>query len=139
MNDSHLFNAAKKCSQNADYTGGGKAKIGCVAVYKGSILAKGWNTDKTHSAQARYNQWRYKDCANNYLPDKCHSEVCVISKIKYLDIDMSRVHLYVYREYKNGELAPCRPCKACMAAIKELGIHNIHYTTKDGYCSEVIV
>lgn len=136
MNDVHLFKAARDCSLNADYTGGGKAKIGCVAVYKGSILAKGWNTDKTHSEQEKYNKWRYKDSKNNYLPAKCHSEVAVLSKIKYLDIDFSKVHLYIYREYKNGHLAMCRPCPSCLAAARQLNIHNIHYTTSDGYCYE---
>lgn len=139
MNDAHLFKAARDCSKNADYSGGGKAKIGCVAVYKGTILAKGWNTDKTHSEQAYYNQWRYKDSANNYLPDKLHAEMSVLNRIKYLDIDFSKLHLYVYREYRNGSLAPSRPCPSCLAAIKQLGIRNVHYTTLDGYCTEKLL
>lgn len=139
MNDDHLFNAAKICSKNADYSGGNKAQIGCVIAYKGSILAKGWNTNKTHSAQAYYNKWRFKACENNYLPDKCHSEVAALTKIKYLDIDMSKVHIYIYREHKDGSLACARPCRACYAAIKEMGIKNIHYTNEDSYCHEKIV
>ena len=136
MNDSHLFKAAKECSYNSDYSGCGKAKIGCVIVYKGSILAKGWNTDKTHSTQAKYNKWRYKDVKNIYLPDKCHSEIMALNKIKYLDIDMSKVHLYIYRGHKDGTYAMARPCSACMAAIKQMGVQNIHYTTEDGICYE---
>lgn len=136
MNDTHLFKTARECSKNADYSGGGKAKIGCIAVYKGSILAKGWNTDKTHSMQAQYNKWRYKDNKNNYLPEKCHAEIAVLNKIKYLDIDFSKVHIYTYREYQNGALAQSRCCPACLAAIKNLKIKYIHYTTRDGYCLE---
>ena len=29
-----------------------------------------------------------------------------------------------------------RPCPSCMAAIKDLGIKNIYYTTNDGYSYE---
>ena len=138
MNDDHLYKIALECSLKSDYTGAGRAKIGCIAVYKGSILAKGYNTDKTHSRQAIYNKWRYKKCENIYLPAKTHAEIRVISKIKYLDIDFSRVHLYTYRETREGKIAMSRPCPACMAAIKEMGIKYIHYTTNDGKCFEIL-
>lgn len=136
--DGHLFKAAREVSMNADYTGGGRPRIGCVIVYKGTILAKGWNADKTHSAQEYYNRWRFKNSGNQYMPSKVHSEVSALWKIRYLDIDMSRVHVYVYRETRAGKLAMARPCPACMAAIKDMGIKHIHYTTDDGYANELI-
>ena len=139
MNDDHLFRAARECSFKSDYTGGGKARIGCVVVYKNTILAKGWNSDKTHTDQAKFNVMRFKDSGNRYLPNKIHSEVAALSKIKYLDIDFNKVHVYVYRELKNGKLALARPCQACVAAIKSLGIRNIHYTTADGYAFERLI
>ena len=138
MNDSHLFKLARECSLKSDYSGCGRARIGAIISYKGAVLAKGFNTDRTHTDQAKYNKWRYKKHGNKYLPDKCHAECAVISKIKYLDIDFSKVHLYVYRELRNGSLANSRPCAACMAAIKQMGIKNIHYTSDDGYCYERI-
>ena len=137
MNDAHLFRAARDCSFKSDYSGGNKAQVGCIAVYKNTILAKGWNSDKTHTDQAKFNVARFKNCGNNYLPNKVHAEVAALSKIKFLDIDFSQVHVYVYRELKNGELGLARPCPACQAAIKKLGIRNIHYTTHDGYCYEI--
>lgn len=139
MNDSHLFRLARECSFKSDYTGGGRARIGCVVTYRGTVLAKGWNTDKTHTEQKKFNVWRYKDCGNKYLPEKCHSEVASLVKIKYLDIDFSRVHIYIYRELRDGTLAMARPCSACMAAIKQMGIKHIHYTTDgEGYAHEVL-
>ena len=138
MNDSHLFKAARKASKNADYTGANSVQIGCVAVYKGTILAKGCNSDRTHPMQERYNRFRYKNVGNRYLPAKCHAETAVISKIKNLDIDFSKVHIYVYRELRNGKLGMARPCSACMAAIKQLGIKHVHYTTDSGYAAERI-
>ena len=139
MNDDHLFKAAREVSFKSDYTGGGRPRIGCVIAYKGTILAKGFNTDKTHSAQARYNTYRYKNSGNRYLPDKCHSECGCCQKVKYLDIDFSRAHIYVYRETRDGHLAMSRPCPACMKAIRDLGIRHVHYTTENGYCEEYLV
>lgn len=137
--DTHLFRLARECSLKSDYTGGGRAHIGCVISYKGAVLAKGWNSDKTHTQQSRYNVYRYKDCGNNYLPAKQHAEAAALQKIKYLDIDFSKVKVVVYREFHNGKLANCRPCPACMAAIKEMGIEQIYYTTEDGgYVKEEI-
>ncbi len=138
MNDAHLFKIARECSLKADYSGCGRARIGCVVVYNGSILAKGCNSDKTHTEQAKYNQWRFKDCGNRYLPSKTHAEIATLNRIKYLDIDMSRVYVYIYRETRNGHLAMCRPCNACMAAIRQMGIKHILYTTDDGYAHEVL-
>jgi len=138
MNDTHLFRAARECSLKSDYSGCGRARIGCVLVYKGSILAKGFNTDKTHTYQARYNKWRYKDSGNKYLPSKLHAEAMALNKVKYLDIDFSKVHLYVYRELRDGTLGMSRPCPACLAAIKQMGIKNIHYTTDCGFAAERI-
>jgi hypothetical protein len=54
------------------------------------------------------------------LPAKCHAETAVISKIKNLDIDFSKVHVYLYREFKNGELGPSKPCPSCMAYLKSI-------------------
>ena len=73
------------------------------------------------------------------MPAKIHSELACLQKIKYLDIDFSKVHVYVYRETKSGDLAMARPCPSCLAAIKELGIKYIHYTTESGYATEKIV
>ena len=137
MSDTHLFKMARACSLQSDYCG--SARIGCVAVYKGSVLAKGFNSDKTHTIQSRYNVMRYKDIGNRYLPSKIHGELAVLQKIKYLDIDFSRVHIYVYRELKDGTMAMARPCPACMTAIKEMGIKHIHYTTECGYAVERII
>lgn len=137
MSNDHLFKIARELSLQATYCG--SARIGCIAVYRGTILAKGYNSDKTHTTQARFNVHRFKECGNKYLPSKLHAETAVLSKIKYLDIDFSRVHLYIYREWKDGTIAISRPCPACMAAIKMMGIRHLHYTTDDGFAYEKLV
>ena len=135
MNDFHLFQAAQSISMKSSYTGSSKAHLGCVVVYKRTILANGYNSNKTHPMQAKYNRLRYKN-DSRYLPPKVHAEIAALSKIKYLDIDFSKVHLYIYRELKGGTKALARPCAACLSAIKEMGIKHIHYTTYDGYAYE---
>ena len=59
--------------------------------------------------------------------------------MKYLDIDWSKVKLYIYRETRDGKLAMSRPCPACMQAIKDLNIKHIAYTTDCGYATEKLV
>ena len=135
---SHLFQLARECSFKSDYTGCGSARVGCVIVFKGSVIAKGWNSNRTHTDQAKWNRKRYKNNGGRYLPDKLHSEVMALSKIKFLDIDFSKVELYVYRELRTGEIGMSRPCPACMAMIKKMGIHKINYTTPDGYATEIL-
>lgn len=135
--DAHLFKLAREVSFDATYCG--SARIGAIAVYKGSVLAKGCNSDKTHTAQAHFNVHRFKESGNKYLPSKLHAEITVLQKIKYLDIDFSRVHIYIYRELKNGKIAMARPCEACMAAICDLGIRYIHYSTDCGFAYEKLL
>lgn len=132
------FKFAREASKKATYQGSHhfSPAIGAVAVYKGSIVATAWNTDKTSPLQAKYNVYRFRD--SNTL-DKAHAEMCLIQKLRWKfgdSIDWSKVHIYIYREYKDGSLGPSRPCPSCLALIKELGIKRIAYTTEDGYAEE---
>ena len=63
---------------------------------------------------------------------------CLI-KIKDMDIDFSKVILYIYREDFNGNLAISRPCVACEHAIRDYGIKHIHYTGNMKYIYEEYV
>lgn len=67
---------------------------------------------------------------------KLHAEMMCLLNIRDMDIDFSKVELYIYREDKNGNLAICRPCAACMKMIDNLGIKKIHYTTDGGFANE---
>lgn len=135
----HFFDIAKNESYKATYSGYSGVKIGCVVVYHGTVLAKGSNSNKSHTTQSKMNIYRYNDKhLNHYYHASIHAEIQALNKIKYLDIDFSKVEVYVYREYKNGTTALARPCPSCMAYIKHLGIRNIYYTTPDGYAYERI-
>lgn len=131
----YYFKKAKEISNLSDFN---KIHIGCIAIYKNVILAHGYNTNKTNPLQKEYNQYRNLDWNGIEPKAKIHAEMACILKIKNLDIDFSKVKLYVYREDMNKKLANCRPCKACERAMKDIGIKEIYYTTPNGYRHEVL-
>ena len=126
-----FFKAARKVMKHSTFSG--HAKIGCVVVYKGTIIAMAPNTDKTSPVQRKYNDFRFEDCGT---PAKTHAEIGALKKIRWLDIDFNRVYVYIYREDKAGHKAIARPCPSCIAYMKELGVRHICYTTPDGYAEE---
>lgn len=121
-----------KASQIADISDFAKINIGCVAVYQGNIIGVGFNTNKTHPLQKKYN--RYRD-GENFIP-KLHAEINCLNSIRHFDINFSKVKLYIYRKRKDQDFGMSRPCPSCMAAIKDLGIKHVYYTTNYGFAYE---
>lgn len=132
-----FFKEAKKESLLSDYNG---QHLGAVAVYGDKvILAKAHNSNKTNTTQYFYNRYRIEQKSNIMSkPARSHAEVNLLRRIRFLDIDFSRVSVYIYRELKNGKLGMARCCPACMEALKSLGIKKICYTTDVGYAEERI-
>lgn len=137
MNHEHFLKLAKECSLKSNYSNHRRGQVGCIVVYKGSVLAKGWNSERTHTDQMKFNKYRFQFKDKDF-PHKLHAEQMCLSKIKYLDIDFSKVVLYVYREYHDGAPAMARCCPSCFAAVKALKIGTIVYTTENGYAVEKI-
>ena len=133
--DHFYFTKAKEIAELSSFK---RVHIGCVVVYHGTILAYGCNEDKTDTVQYEFNRYR-KMVANKHKPINhfVHAEIKALKKIRYLDIDFSKVKIYIHRTDLNGELAMCRPCEACSHYIKDLGIKNVYYTTPNGYALEV--
>lgn len=135
MNERY-FKFAAIAARKADYKNRAASKIGAVAIYKGSIIAEAWNTEKTSTLQNKYNIYRY---TNKSMPPKAHCETNLIQKIRWKcgnSLDWNKVEIYLYREYQNGELALCRPCCSCINLLKDYGIKSIYYTTPDGFVEE---
>ena len=128
--DYKYFNSAREVAATSDFS---KVHVGCVAVYKGQIIGLGCNCNKTHPTQKFYNI--YRNQSDTLLP-KLHAEISCINQIKNLGINFSKVKLYIYRIRKDQPCGLARPCPSCMAAIKDLGIKEIYYTTNDGYSYE---
>lgn len=127
------FKAAKAISELSDFP---RVKIGCCAVYKHKIISSGCNSLKTNPTQKRLNIHRF----DADTPATIHAELsCLLPLINRKDIDFGNVSLYIYREFKTGELALSKPCASCEALIRSLGIRNIYYTGNKSYVSEEII
>lgn len=114
-----------------------KCHMGCVVVYKNKVIGTGFNSSKTHPVQKEYNKLRF-NCEQS--PHTLHSEIHALYPLMNdKSIEWKKVHVYVYREHKDGVRAMARPCKSCMQLIKDLGIRYVHYTTEDGFATEEIV
>ena len=116
--DMNYFKKASKIAEVSDFD---KINIGCIAVYQGTIIGVGFNTNKTHPIQKKYNRYRNGE---DFIP-KLHAEINCLNSIRHLDINFTKVKLYIYRKRKTAKYGMCRPCPSCMAAIKDLGIKNI--------------
>ena len=130
--DYRYFDKARNVATISDYK---RIHVGCVAVYQGQVIGLGCNCNKTHPAQQYYNQYRKR--SDTLLP-KLHAEISCLNQIKHLNINFSKVKLYIYRIRKDQPFGMARPCPSCMAAIRDLGIRDIYYTTNDGYVYERI-
>ena len=130
--DYRYFEKACQIASISDFS---KIHLGCIAVYHGQIIGLGCNTNKTHPTQKFYN--RYRQPSDAMLP-KLHAEISCINQIKNLNINFSKVKLYIYRIRHDQPFGLARSCPSCMAAIKDLGIRDIYYTTNDGYAYEKI-
>lgn len=130
-NDLKYFEHARQTSELSDFQ---RVHIGCVAVHKNKIIASGFNSNRTHPLQARLNQFRNKEILNHTI----HAEVSCLSHIWNSEFPWDKVKLYVYRGRRDMRKGMSRPCPACMAAIRQLGIREIYYTTTDGYAYELI-
>ena len=91
--DYRYCNKARKVANISNYK---KQHVGCVAVYQGQVIGLGCNCNKTHPVQKKYNRYR-KDLM---LP-KLHAEISCLNQIKHLDINFSKVKLYIYRIRKD--------------------------------------
>lgn len=130
--DMHYFKAAQTAASQSDF----KVQVGCVAVYKGSVIATGCSQEKTSPVMAKYNYHRHF-LDHNFVSHKLHAEISALCKIKYLDIDFSKVILYIWRGKYTPQIS--RPCPACMAMVRKMGIKHVYYSGDGSLVYEKIV
>lgn len=131
--DCKYFDRARQAANESDFP---RTHVGCVAVYHGDIIATGCNGEKTHPMQKYYNKLRNGYLLCHELKPKIHAEMSILNQIKSRNIQFSKVKLYIYRIRLDQPYGIARPCPSCMAAIKDLGIRHIYYTTNDGLAYE---
>ena len=133
--DLRYFRLAKNASKNSDFK---QHHIGCIAVLNHHVLDTSWNSNRTSPLQAQFN--KYRNLYSDGIINKIHAEISLIDKLKRLHgIDFSKINVYLYREWHDGELALSRPCNGCYEALRQFGIKNIYYTTYGGYKHEEVI
>lgn len=118
--------------------------LGCVITYKGRVIGKGSNSDKTDPLQKRYNKERkFNKCGTQPVKHSVHAEIAALKSIPYPiqeSIDWTKIKVYIYRiaPGKKLHIGSARPCLGCMKALRDRGIQNIYYTTDNGFAHERI-
>lgn len=86
-----FFERAKQVAALSDAS---YSPTGCVAVYRGVVIAAGCNSQKTHPMQDKYNRYRGSSKTNYFIP-KIHAEINVLSSIRHMDINFPR-WIYIF-------------------------------------------
>lgn len=139
--DYRFFEIARQEALKSDFD---RFHIGCVIVYKGHIIGRGSNSDKTHPLQKKYNKERkFNKSGSKPIKHSVHAEIAALSSIPYPiqeSIDWNKVKLYTYRICSGKPLGQglSRCCDACLAALRDKGIKHIYYSTTDGFAREEI-
>ena len=107
--DEYYFTKARNVSTCSDFH---KTHIGCIAVYQRHVIAVGYNTNKTHPIQQHYNKYRENNNIGCFAA-KLHAEINCLNSIRHLDINFSKVKLYMYRSRCDQEYGMSRPCPSC--------------------------
>lgn len=122
-----FFNIAKEISKFSNF----KPHVGAVITQGKRIISTGFNSNKTHPLQHKYNIYRnFNDYASSVPLE--HAEVHALSHLIGKKLPWDTFSIFVYREFKDGTPACSKPCEACDKLIKELGIKNIYYVDKNG-------
>ena len=132
MTRERAYAYARRASYNSDCG----HLLGAAAFYNGKLLALGWNSNKTHPMQAHYNS-QERGFDGYHFKSTIHAEMMVINKIKYLDIDFSKVKVFVWRGKHEPRLS--KPCAACEKALRDLGIRHVYYTGTNSYIEETYI
>lgn len=139
--DYRYFDMARRVAQHSEFN---TFHLGCVMVYKGSVITTGANSHKTHPKQHKYNKYRKFRPGSKPIKDSLHAEIAALTQIPYVidqTIDYSKVKVYIYRICPGKKLGfgNSRSCPACMAALRAKGIQHLYYTTDSGYAYERIL
>ena len=112
-------------------------RVGAVIFTKrGKMIASSVNQKKTHHLQDYYNSvMPYKRIP--YL----HAEIAALLKARWAvgKEGLRGCHVVVARALNCGGWGLARPCAACRAAMRDMGIKEVIYTTeKDGFAKEYL-
>ena len=128
--DIRFFQMARRQAEKSDFP----QKMGCVVVYKNQVISEGYNQKRTHPKQVKYDAYRPELLENDKgTPNMhtMHAESNALFRIMDMDINWSKVEIYVYRIRRSRPFGLAKPCPSCTQLIKELRIKKIHYTSNE--------
>lgn len=97
-----------------------RARLGCVAVSSGKVVAKGFNNYRTFSKDGMIS----RTCS-------CHAEIDVLRKCLKRNFK-KKLSLYIVRVTHEDSLASSAPCLPCTEKMREFNIKNLTYIDDDG-------
>ena len=122
--DLNYLSMALDMSKRSDYR---RVHIGAVIVKKNSVISAGYNSQKSHPIQKRYNLRYLGYHTHNVL----HAEIDAIVHTAD-DAELRGATLYVARRGLDNQIRISKPCDACFHMAKDKGIRRIVYTIDDG-------
>ena len=104
-----------------------------VFTKKGYCVATSTNQKKTHYLQAYYNA----NMPFTRIP-YLHAEIAALLKARWQvgEQGLKGCTLYVARKLNCNGYGMARPCAACRAAMIDMGIKQVVYTTDNGFAVE---
>lgn len=97
-----------------------QARLGCIAVVSGKIIARGYNHYRTYSKDGLIGM----SCS-------CHAEIDVLRKCLKQNVT-KRIVLYIIRISRGGEFLCSMPCNKCFHCMKDFQIKSLIYTDASG-------
>lgn len=136
--DYKFFEMARKEAEKSDFDG---FKLGCVIVHKKHVIGRGHNSNKTNTKQKKYNRYRNFNKGSRPIKHSVHAEIDSLNSVPYPvanSINWSNVKVYIYRISPGKPLGHglSSPCAACRAAMRDLDIRHLYYTTDNGFAYE---
>ena len=104
-----------------------RSKHAAGLVYRGRLLAVGFNRPKTHPKAAQYS--KHEEAI--YL----HAELdCLLRGVQRYGLQkVSRCTMFVARVLQNGSLGSSCPCEGCERALRTFNVKKVWYTTERGW------
>jgi deoxycytidylate deaminase len=118
------FKIAEAASLHADHS---VHKLGAAIFKRNDLISIGFNSYKTNP---RFNN------INNPFKDGTYVLHAEMSAIIHARQSIEGMDCFIFRAYKNGNMAMSRPCQYCMIALIESGIRYIYYVSNEGYHRE---
>lgn len=116
-NDAKYVNMAIKEAEKSDL----RAKLGCVAVVSGKVIARGSNNYRTYSKDGMIE----RTCT-------CHAEINVLRKCLKQNIK-KKICLYIARVTFSGDFVCSAPCEQCVEKMKMFNIKTLTYFDDYGH------